>query len=491
MKILFVYPPFYRFMGYYNRYIPYGLLTLATVAKNAGHDVLVYDADFNEQPSDIDISTVYEKSQAYLDALHNDGHPIWSEVNDVFMKFQPEVVGIQVFTDFAASAFYLAKRCKTALPSCKVIMGGPHIHVKSDEVLRICTEVDYVVIGEGEKTLLELLEHFRNPGITRDAIAGIAYRNNHAIHYTPPQEIITNLDAVPFPDRSLLLNEKKYSSEDMGLIMSARGCPFQCTYCATEKIVRNRSIAHILSEIETVRQTYHTTQFTFKDDTFTMNRDRVYEFCDTLQREGLHITWECNTRANLIDETLLRIMKQAGCNFIKIGIESGSPRMLKSMKKGVTLEQMEDAAKLFRKVGIHWTGYFMMGIPGETTEDIVQTLNVMYKLQPNFAYIAVYQPYPGTEMFYEGIDRGIIKSEMNLEDFFTLSPAHYYKKTQNIQIDTIEPIEFERIANKMKNAFHRYNKNPLRAVKMALSKLPVYFNEPGMLLEDIKKYHAY
>ena len=198
------------------------------------------------------------------------------------------------------------------------------------------------------------------------------------------------------------MSESRYTSEDMGLIMTSRGCPYGCTYCSTDtRRVSYRSIDNVLKEIRLVKEKYGTSQFSFKDDSFTVNRKRVEDLCDRLIKEKFNINWECNTRVNLINDDLLLKMKRAGCNSIKVGIESGSERVLKEMNKGITHDQVRNAAKLFRKVGIHWTGYFMMGVPGETVEDVYKTLDFMYEVKPDFASIGVYEPFPGTPMFAE------------------------------------------------------------------------------------------
>ena len=208
------------------------------------------------------------------------------------------------------------------------------------------------------------------------------------------------------------MNRATYSPEDMGLIMTSRGCPFSCTFCATDnRQVRYRSIEHVLREIRHVRDTYGTVHFTLKDDSFTVDKKRVAEFCDALTREDLRIGWECNTRVDLVTEEMLRTMKRAGCNSVKVGIESGSERVLERMNKRITLDQIRAAAGLFRKVGIHWTGYFLIGTPGESLEDIYRTLDFMYEIRPDFAAIGVYEPFPETVMFHEGIRRGLVKAE--------------------------------------------------------------------------------
>ncbi len=491
MKILLIYPPFYRFMGYYNRYFPYGLLTLATAVKNNGYEVSLYDADFHDKPIDIDISTLSDKYDYYLRSFNEKKNNIWNEVKNTIESYQPDIVGLQVFTDFVASAYNIAKMSKQINPKCRVVMGGPHISVKADEVMSTCPEVDYLVIGEGEKTFIELIDYFEKGIIKINEVDGIVHRDGNKIKTNNTRMVEKNLDGVPLPDRSLLINEKRYTSEDMGLIMTSRGCPFECAFCVTERNTRYGSVDRIIEEIKSVKKRYGTKQFTIKDDSFTVNKKRVKEFCEKLILSNIKIVWECNTRVDLINESLLKLMKKAGCIFIKVGIETGSEKILKKMNKKVTFDQMIEAARLFRKIGIHWTGYFIIGVPGETREDIEKTLSFMYKLKPDFAYVAVYQPYPGCKMFDEGISRNLVKKEMSKDDFFKLSPNQYYKKDPQIQLDTISKEEFSIIEADVKLAFHKYNKNFFRLVKMAFAKRSVYLSDLRLLYMDFKKYLSY
>jgi anaerobic magnesium-protoporphyrin IX monomethyl ester cyclase len=324
MRVLLIDPPFYRIFGFYNRYFPVGLATLGTVLRDAGHTVSIYDADANYNPTGMDYTRLPEMYRLYLDSFNDQQNPIWNEVKKTIRDFNPDVVGIANWTTFAASAFYLAKIVKEIQPSCHVIMGGPHATSKADEILNLSEEVDCVVKGEGEITTLELLKYFESGG-DLNAIQGIAFRENGAIKITPRRKTTKNLDIFGIPDRSLLMNESKYTSEDMGLIMTSRGCPYGCTYCATEtRMVGYRSVDHVLKEIKLVKDRYGTSFFSFKDDSFTVSRKRVEELCQKLIEGGFHVQWECNTRVNLIDEPLLELMKKAGCCAIKVGIESGS-----------------------------------------------------------------------------------------------------------------------------------------------------------------------
>jgi anaerobic magnesium-protoporphyrin IX monomethyl ester cyclase len=489
MKILFIVPPFYRIIGFYNRYFPVGIATIGTFLKNAGYDVVIYDADCNYDPQYMDYSLLPQFYPEYIASFKNESHPVWVEVRDTIARVCPDVVGISIWTTYAASAFHVAKLCKEVNPCCVVVMGGPHATAKADEILSVSSDVDYVVKGDGEIAMLELVKQISSGSNSVSSILGLSFRDKNIIVHNPSRQITNNLELSPFPDRSLLINEDRYTSEDMGLIMSSRGCPFACSYCATHtRTVSYRPIDHIVDEIKLVKEKYGTIFFSFKDDSFTVNKKRVDRFCDRLLAERLNIHWECNTRVDLIDENLLRKMKRAGCNSIKVGVESGSERILKGMNKQITHEQVRNAANIFRKVGIHWTGYFMMGVPGEITEEIYQTLDLMYEIRPDFASISVYEPFPGTPMFAEGIEKGLVKPEMTLEDFYTTLPNHYYKANPRRQVETIGEDEFIALAEEMKKKFHVYNKSFKRLLHRGKSRITFYVSQPMLLCSDIKKY---
>jgi len=495
MKILLIDPPFYRFIGYYNRYFPLGLAYLSSVLRKEGHEVLIYDADCNVSPSKMDFTRLEDSYPDYLKSLKDENHPILQEVSHTISNFNPDIVGITVWTTFAASAFKIASLCKEYDRSVPVVMGGPHVSIKYDEVLKICPDVDFLIRGEGEETFLELVrmigERWGNKNATFNNIKGISYRQNGEMVHNPQREFVKDLDAIPFPARDLLLNKDSYNSEDMGLLMTSRGCPYNCSYCATgiwKRKVRYRSVDNIIKEIKFLIDAYGTKQFTFKDDSFTVNKKRVLELCDRLIKEKININWDCNTRVNLINEDLLSKMKKAGCNSIKVGIETGSEKILKLMRKGITFEQCRKSANLFRKVGIHWTGYFMMGLPSETKEEVYQTLKFMKELKPDFASFSVYEPFPGTELFEIGIKKGLVQNGRTLEDFYTLSPKYYYVKDITRRVDTMANEEFEKLESEMKEAFHRYNRDLSRLAKRAKSRSKLYLHEPKALWGDLRRF---
>lgn len=498
MRIILIDPPFYRYINYYNRYYPLGLAYLAAVLRADGHEVLIYDADCNANPTKMDFSRLEESYPVYLQSLRDENNPILKEIRETIRSFNPDVIGISVWTTFAASAFKIASLCKEWNRDVPVIMGGPHISIKYDEVMNICPDVDFLIRGEGEGPLSEFVKAFeKNKGVTPLSnpeilsINGLSYKKDGKIIHNPSGAFANDLDKIPFPARDLLLNKGAYNSEDMGLFMTSRGCPYNCSYCATsiwERKTRYRSIDNVIREIRFVIKKYCTKQFTFMDDSFTVNRKRVVEFCEILIKEGFGISWNCNTRVNLVDEEMLRLMKKAGCTGIKVGIETGSERVLKLMNKNIALEQCRQVAKLFKKVGIHWTGYFMMGLPSETRDDVYQTLKFMKELNPDYASLSVYEPFPGTDLFEKGVEKGLVERNRTLEDYYTISPKYYYVKDINRRVDTMSNNEFEKLETEMKGAFHKHNMGFSKIAKRAISRSNIYINEPKMLWTDFKKF---
>lgn len=491
MRILLVDPPFYGFMGYYNRYFPLGLALLGAVLREAGHEVVVYDADCNRNARDVDYSRLPERYGAYVAGLNTPSHPAWEELRRTLRRLRPQLVGISAFTPKFGAAARIAEICKQDNADRPVVIGGPHATLRPEEILRNSPHVDVVAIGEGETTTLELVTHFGSQaGKPLETISGLAFRANGAVTRTPERTRARSLDAFPFAARELLLGQASYTAEDMGLMMTSRGCPFACAYCAISawgRTMAYRSVEHVVAEMRMVKARYGTRQFAFKDDTFTVNRRRVVEFCERLIAERLNVNWDCNTRVNLIDEPLLGLMKRAGCNEIRFGIESGSERVLETLDKGIAREDVRRMAALMRTVGLLWSGYFMMGVPGETAEDVRQTLEFMYELRPNFAAVAVYEPYPLTAIFAEGVRRGLVEPDMALDDYYARIPSDLYVKRPDRRVDGMSPEEFREMERLVKTAFHQYNMGVGRLWRRARSRSRTYLREPLMVLSDLRK----
>lgn len=494
MRILFIDPPFYRFIGYYNRYFPLGLTSLAAVLRQEGHEVLVYDADCNRQASKMELSLLEESYPEYIKGINDSNHYLWQEARKILKDFRPDAVGITMMTTKAAAAFRLAEICKEFNKNLVVMMGGPHPTLMPEEVLRNSQAIDLVMRGEGEKSIINLTRAIEKKQ-SLENIKGISFYRDQQIIHNPLEEVVANLDDIPLPARDLLWGQETYTSEDMGLLFASRACPFNCTFCSSAGVwgrkTRYRSNQNIIKEIKEVQAKYGTIQFSFKDDTFTLNRQRVIEFCKLLKIENIKIKWDCNGRINLLDKELLNIMKEAGCNSLKIGIESGSDRVLTLMKKGITVDQIKNGAKILNKSGIHWTGYFIAGLPTETKEEMLATLKLMQEIKPDFASLSIYEPFPGTELFELGLKLGLAEASRALNDFYHLSPKYYYIKNPQHQIDTMDQTKFENLQDQIKSAFHHYNSGLPRLFKRLRSRSGVYFKEPKLLWQDFKKFLAW
>ena len=224
-KILLVDPPFYRFFNYFNRYFPLGLSYLSATLKKAGHQVTIYDADCNKNSKGMDYTRLPEKYRIYLKELRNPENPIIKEISEIFVKYQPDVVGVTVMTPKAASAFTIASLAKKFNRNCYVVFGGPHATLRADEILKNTKDVDFVVNGEGETVLLELVNTLNSKNNNFGTVQGISYRDGDKIVHNNTKKFIDNLDSLPFPDRETLLGLDTYTSEDMGLLMGEPGLP--------------------------------------------------------------------------------------------------------------------------------------------------------------------------------------------------------------------------------------------------------------------------
>ena len=246
---------------------------MGTVLRDAGHEAVVYDADFNENPRAMDYQRLPDYYPEYLASFRDTAHPVWQEVRRTVGQFKPDVIGISIWTAYAASAFHIAGICKAAAPDCPVVAGGPHATARAEEVLTICPAIDYVIRGEGEIAMRELADEIAGHGPGLSAIQGLSFRSGGLIRHNPAREPLRDLREIPTPDRTILMNERTYGPEDMGLIMTSRGCPFSCSFCATQtRQVRYQPIDSVLTEIRQVQADYGTTQFSFKDDSFTVNK---------------------------------------------------------------------------------------------------------------------------------------------------------------------------------------------------------------------------
>jgi anaerobic magnesium-protoporphyrin IX monomethyl ester cyclase len=333
------------------------------------------------------------------------------EVKQMVRSLNPEIVGITCSSASYPRCVETAKAVKQALPSCKVVVGGWHASYMPETLMQH-PEIDYVVMGEGERAMTELATHITNGGDDEALakIAGVAYRQEGNMA-TTPQKFIKDLDQVPFPARHLLpmhLYEREIpylKAKPVDTMNIARGCPYNCVYCETRRLwgvgCRAFSPKRVVDEIKHLAANYGTKGIYFLGDNFTIHQKRTVELCELMKESKLDIEWVCDTRADMISRDLLRTMKAAGCRTIWFGVESGSPRILEKINKGVTMEQTVQAFKLCREEDIQIACSFILGIPGETISDMEATYKFAKKLDPDWCQFNVYIACPGSGLYDE------------------------------------------------------------------------------------------
>ncbi|MDD5133653.1 MAG: radical SAM protein [Candidatus Nanoarchaeia archaeon] len=325
---------------------------------------------------------------------------------EYIIKENPDVVGITAFTLEINSALEYAKICKAINKEITTVIGGPHVSNVPEQVL--CNEnVDYVFVGEAELGFCKFLQSRKD----LSKIPGLGYKKNNRIYLNNPI-FIQDLDELPFPDYELLKFReypkmyfmKKFPS---GPILTSRGCPFSCTFCCAGKLsgkkFRFRSPENIIKEIKYLKYYYGIKEFQIWDDNFSLDRNRALKFCNLLIQENINLPWWCpnGLRIETLDEELLRKMKQSGCYAMAVGIESGSEKIQKDMKKFLNLEKAKEIVKLAEKLGIRTQGFFIIGYPTETKEDILQTIKIAKKFPFKRASFSLFQPLVGSEIYYD------------------------------------------------------------------------------------------
>jgi len=364
----------------YINLLPTGLCYLHAVLLEAGHDSLL--ANFSAWPT-----IRIEKELATV---------------------TPDMVGISQWTHNRHTSMELASQCRRLYPDALIVMGGGHATFCYEDILFSGSPVDVVIRGEAESTLLDLASKSTAPALWHE-IAGIAFRQKTGIIVTQPRTPLADLDSLPLPARYLDVSIGVDLDLQPEFIVTTRGCPSACHFCSSPAFwgrkVRFRSPYSIVEEISFIRQKYGLIYFSIRDDTFTADRSRVMEFCSLLMQHQ-PILWNCQSRVNAIDEELVIAMKRAGCECIQLGVESGSPRILQQLGKKIVPVQIERACSIIKQIGINLSIYLICDIPGETSEDAQQTVDLVQKIRPGDGYVSPLAYYPGTQLFSQAIASG-------------------------------------------------------------------------------------
>jgi radical SAM superfamily enzyme YgiQ (UPF0313 family) len=356
--------------------IPYGLLSLAANALRAGHSVKV---------------------------LNLSNRP-WGDVERIITQLDAEVFGLSCWTANRRGVELVARLIKQAHTKSHVVIGGPHATPLGARILERWPAVDCVVIGEGEITFLELLERLQS-GQSMSGLAGAVIRDRGEIRSGPKRPVVNRLDE--------LANVQDYFSTH--ILMTSRGCPWNCTFCGAEtswgRGFRSLSVARVLDCIESALERTKPRILLIKDDTFTANKRRVLEICNGILERKLSFSWSCDTRVDVLDDELLRAMRLAGCERLSLGVESGSPEILRLINKRITVDQIIRSADAARRYGIRTRFYMMLGNRGETEATFRESLRFLERAKPNSYIFSCLSIYPGTDDYEDAIKSGRVTPE--------------------------------------------------------------------------------
>jgi len=389
-RVLLIYPPISKQERYSSEIgasggnqIPLGVFYLAALLRQNGYPVDVIDGEANNLAA--------------------------GQIARQTMDWSATVVGISSTTVAFHRALELAKEIRANCPQVPIVLGGPHITSNVQHAMSY-PEFDYGVVGEGEYTLLELCQAL-DDARSVDGIAGLAFHRDGQLIVNPRPPLITDLDSLPFPALDLVPDLCRYNPPPSNYkrlpvvnVITSRGCPNQCTFCDRNLFgqkLRQRSAENVADEIEILCRNYRVREISFVDDTFTINKKRIYRLFELLGQRGVRFHWNCNSRVNTVDLELLRFMRRHGCWHISFGIESGNEEILQRIKKRISFEQVECATAMCRAVGIKTKGFFILGHPGETEETIAQTMEFALGLPIDDIVVTINTPIPGSPQYSE------------------------------------------------------------------------------------------
>jgi anaerobic magnesium-protoporphyrin IX monomethyl ester cyclase len=442
-RVLLVNPPFYRLLGSHYNANSLGIAYIAAVLNQHGHDAWLYNADFLNSDAYANLNAIFSGFVDYKQFFQNEDADIWNEVVERIASFDPEWVGYTSYTANVSAIDIISRKLKQRYPHIKQVIGG--VHATLDIlVLNKLSALDFAVRREGEFAMLGLVQ-----GKDPSTISGVISRNGLRLRDNGDAEVNREIDDLPFPERDKLwsLTEEEKRGVDVSYICSIRGCPYRCNYCASpfhwkRDKTQFRSPESLISEMRWLKENYwdktpgydysasanatpksdliirDNTIVYFVDDVFTVRKKRVKEILQMMIDQNLNMPWKCEARTDHLDSEICELMAKAGCRRVKLGFESGSDRILKEIQKDETRDDMRRGVELLKAAGVPFTAYFMAGFPGETDDDLRETIAFAKEIDADYYSLSVLSPYYGTKMYYDLVDQGYELEKKPWEYFF-------------------------------------------------------------------------
>lgn len=304
-------------------------------------------------------------------------------------------------------------------PDVLMVLGGRCTAFPSELIFRCNAGIDIIIGGEGEGTMLDLCRRTASSSPFYD-MANISYRKNAEVIENENDADKLNLDLLPFPAREFLPNDRYRIhppfniQSPITLLETSRGCPYKCIFCSLSEKLRVRSSESVLGEIEQTMKDFAIKEIYFTDPNFTYNKERVIKLCDKILKKGIKITWTCKTRIDLVDEDVLKMMRRAGCYMISYGVESGSQKILDSLNKDITLDDIYRAFSLTAKEKIRTLAYILVGSPGENELTVRQTRQLLRKIKPDFVLFGELLPDPASAL----VQKAVLDGKVTMKELF-------------------------------------------------------------------------
>jgi len=397
MNILLIYPPkdnliFTAVPEFINKargfFPPLGLLYLASyLNKYSDHNVTILDTQVE--------GLTYE------------------DIKKKIIDIKPDLVGVHALTNFLVDALNMVKITKEVSRDIITVIGGPHLSLYPEETLSF-NKVDYIVIGEAERSFMKLVNNISSGDKNFD-IEGVGYKNNGQLVINRTPGFIANLDELPIPERTMVPYQKYYyvlsKSRPVTTMITSRGCPYRCAFChESNSTFREVSPKNVITEIQKCLD-LDIKEIFILDDTFTVNRAKVVEICEQIISKKLIFNWQARGRVDTVDKGLLLLMKKAGCNRISFGVESGSQKIIDKLEKGIKLEQIHEVFRYAKEARLTTLADFMFGSPDEGRGDIKKSVDLMKKIAPDYIQLSITTPYPGTKLYRIAQEKGLISGD--------------------------------------------------------------------------------
>ncbi len=462
---------------YHSRWPQLGLAYIASTLEGKGHRVGILEKKLLSGPE-------YPNSEDQL-----------GRVDRLILKgieeFKPNLIGLTATTPVIMDAYRTARLIKSVYPELPIVLGGRHATSEPFYTLKQCSDIDIICRGEGEITMSELAG-----GGPREEIKGIIYRRDGEFIENPPRPILEDLDELPFPAWHLLdadfyfrpnISVMRGDYMRTATIMRSRGCPYRCAFCQSPELldiygrnyIRYHSAKRVISEIEYLMARFGVSGISFNDDMFSLNRNRALDICNAIIAKGINRTlrFTVNLRSDRVDAGVLDALKRAGCIHVIYGSESGSEFTLRRMNKSLSVLKNIEAVTLTKQYGLTAESNIIIGSPGETEKDFLQTIGFLKKAAPDKIFISKFYPLPGTQFFRQLTEEGVLQRPDDWDKINEL-----YVENDAFTFANMEPRRFVALRNKLareiviiRNSLYVIKRNLYKDPKLAATQVMKMF----------------